>query len=150
MPNLRRAEIENYCQQSGINISYTLSDNIEQSICHLKLIQAKKSNDENLEAHLSLSGMTVPLFKLQIKVLKFLAVFPLPICSPYRVKVGKPCSASQSGAFCHHDQLLELRHIIRNPVTQQRSECRHTFLTPSKQKADQKIMPMTNKSHHAF
>lgn len=66
------------------------------------------------------------IFKLQIKLLKFLTVLTLRTCSPHRVKVGKPNPASQFGAFYHCDQLLELRHIIRNPVIQQRSQCTHT------------------------
>jgi len=74
-------------------------------------MQEKESNYENLQAQLSLSGVTVPLLKLQIKLLKFLAVLSLPICSPHRVKVGKPNPAAQFGAFCHRAQLLELRHI---------------------------------------
>lgn len=122
-------------------------------------MQAKKLNYETLSVHLSLSGLgkvckegrgAVLLFKLQTKLLKkFLTVLTLPICSPHRVKVGELNPAPQFGACYHCDQLLELRHIIRNPVTQQRSECTHTFVTPCKLKADQKIIAMTNKSHHA-
>lgn len=112
-------------------------------------MQAKKLNDETLKAHFSLFGVTALLFRIQIKFLKFLAALSLSIWSPHRIKVLKSNPVSPSGAFCHRDQLLKLRRIIRNSVTQQRFECTHTFLTPSKQKADQKIMPMTNKSHHA-
>lgn len=65
-------------------------------------------------------------FKLHIKLFKFLTVLTLPPCSPHRVKVGELNPASQIGAFYHCDQLLELRHSIRNAVTQHRSECTHT------------------------
>lgn len=42
-------------------------------------MQAKKLNDETLKAHFSLFGVTAPLFKIQIKFLKFLAALSLSI-----------------------------------------------------------------------